>query len=169
VTAPISLIVAVAENGVIGVDGQLPWHLPDDLRHFKTLTLGKPIVMGRATFDSIGRALPGRKNIVLSRQAHFEADDCDVVENVERAIHTAGDVSEIMVIGGSQIYALFLPLASRVYRTRVAMTVNGDSYFPDLPATEWQTVCEESYPSNNDRPIGFRTEVLERQSEPLSL
>jgi dihydrofolate reductase len=109
----ISIIVAAAENGVIGAQGELPWRLSDDLRRFKAVTMGKPIVMGRKTYESIGRPLPGRQNIVITRQSGFEAAGCDVVDSKEAALAAAGEADEIMVIGGSQVYALFLPYAGR--------------------------------------------------------
>ena len=110
----ISIIVAAAENGVIGRQGELPWRLGDDLRHFKAVTMGKPIVMGRKTWDSIGRPLPGRQNIVITRQAGFGAAGCDVVTCADEAIAAARGADEIMIIGGSQVYELFLPIADRV-------------------------------------------------------
>ena len=115
----ISLIVAVSTNKVIGAQGDLPWRLSDDLKRFKAVTMGKPIVMGRKTWDAIGRPLPGRQNIVITRKPGYTAAGCIVVTSLEDAIATAGDAEEIMVIGGSQIYQLALPLATRLYLTRV--------------------------------------------------
>jgi len=109
----ISLIVAASTNNVIGNDGELPWRLSDDLKRFKAVTMGKPIVMGRKTFESIGRPLPGRQNIVISRQGGFAADGCDVVQSIEQAVEVAGAAEEIMVIGGSEIYAAFLPITPK--------------------------------------------------------
>jgi dihydrofolate reductase len=139
----ISLIVAASENNVIGVRGELPWRLPADLRRFKAITMGKPIVMGRLTWESIGRALPGRHNIVISRQEGFVAQDCTAVRSPEAAIEAAGDVPEVMVIGGGHIYAAFLPRAGRVYLTRVHQEIKGDAFFPALDAAEWTTVASE--------------------------
>ena len=115
----ISLIVAASTNNVIGVAGGLPWHLPEDLKRFKAITMGKPIIMGRATYASIGRALPGRKSIVLTRQSGFEAEGCEVVDSIDAAISAAGAVDEVMIIGGGDIYRQFLPQADRIYLTRV--------------------------------------------------
>ncbi len=158
----ISLIVATSDNGVIGRGGELPWHLSDDLKRFKQLTLGKPIVMGRKTFESIGRALPGRQNIVLTRQSEFAADDCDVVSSVDAAIARAGDAGEIMVIGGSEIYKLFLPLAERIYMTRVHMDVDGDARFPELDDEQWQETLHSDHSAGKSNDYAFTTSVLER-------
>ena len=151
----ISLIVAAATNNVIGVNGKLPWHLSDDLRRFKAITMGKPIIMGRKTCESIGRPLPGRQNIVITTQADFVADGCDVVASsaaaitaaaiTAAAITAAGNAAEIMIIGGGQIYALFLPKADRIYLTRVNVEVKGDAYFPVLDDSIWiETARDEA-------------------------
>ncbi len=158
----ISLIVATSANGVIGRSGELPWHLSDDLKRFKQLTLGKPIVMGRKTFESIGRALPGRQNIVLTRQSEFVADACDVVSSVDAAIATAGDTGEVMVIGGSEIYKLFLPLVERIYMTRVHIDVDGDARFPELDDQQWQETKREHHDADDSNDYEFTTSVLER-------
>ena len=159
----ISIVVAASTNNVIGVDGQLPWRLPEDLRHFKQITMGKPMIMGRTTYESIGRALPGRQSIVLSRQAGFEAQDCDVVSTIEDAITAAGDAEEVMVIGGGEIYRQFLPQVDRIYLTRVQTEVEGDTQFPEIELDEWEVVAVEEYPAGDDREIGFEIETLERR------
>lgn len=158
----ISLIVAVSANGVIGRGDELPWHLSDDLKRFKQLTLGKPIVMGRKTFESIGRALPGRQNIVLTRQTEFAADECDVVSSVDAAIAASGDAGEIVVIGGSEIYKLFLPLAERIYMTRVHIDVDGEVRFPELDEELWQETERENHDADDLNEYEFTTSVLER-------
>ncbi len=158
----ISLIVAVSANGVIGRGGELPWHLSDDLKRFKQLTLGKPIVMGRKTFESIGRALPGRQNIVLTRQSEFAADECDVVSSIDAAIAASGDAGEIVVIGGSEIYKLFLPLAERIYMTRVHIDVDGEVRFPELDDELWQESERENHDADDLNEYEFTTSVLER-------
>jgi len=157
----ISLIVAVSANGVIGRGGELPWHLSDDLKRFKQLTLGKPIVMGRKTFESIGRALPGRQNIVLTRQSEFAADECDVVSSIDAAIAASGDAGEIVVIGGSEIYKLFLPLAERIYMTRVHIDVDGEVRFPELDDELWQESERENHDADDLNEYEFTTSVLE--------
>ena len=158
----ISIIVAASANNVIGVDGGLPWRLPEDLRKFKEITMGKPMIMGRATYESIGRALPGRKSIVLTRQEGFEAAGCEVVTSVEDAVAAAGDAAEVMVIGGGEIYRQFLPTCDRIYLTRVQAEVAGDTRFPDLDMDEWAIITAEEYPAGNEREYGFTMEVLER-------
>ncbi len=157
----ISLVVAASTNNVIGVAGDLPWHLSDDLKRFKALTMGKPIVMGRKTFESIGRALPGRQNIVITRQPDFSAEGCDVVASVEAAIAKAANADEVMVIGGGEIYRLFLPLAERIYLTRVNVEVEGDTLFPELDANSWQEVSREAHVASesNDHDFAILTYV----------
>ncbi len=160
----VSLIVAASTNGVIGSEGDLPWHLPDDLRNFKRLTTGKPIIMGRKTFESIGRALPERRNIVITRNPDYVATGCNVVASPEAAMELSSDVDEVMVIGGGQVYAGFLPLADRVYLTRVHADVTGDTLFPALDDDEWQLVASEAHASDAEHRYGFEFLVYERQS-----
>ncbi|MEM7431978.1 MAG: type 3 dihydrofolate reductase [Pseudomonadota bacterium] len=150
----ISLIAAVSRNGIIGSDGALPWHLPDDFKHFKALTVGKPIIMGRKTYESIGKALPDRPNIVLTRQPTFTAEDAVVVDTMEAALAAAGDAEEIMVIGGGEVYALFLERADRIYLTRVDAIVDGDAVFPEL-SEEWVEVFREEHPVDERHSLSF--------------
>lgn len=158
----ISLIVAVSANNVIGAAGDLPWHLSEDLKRFKAITLGKPMIMGRATFESIGRALPGRRNIVMTRSSAFVAAGCDVVTSMDEALGVAGGVDEIMVIGGGEIYELFMPNADRIYLTRVHIEVQGDTYFPQLNADEWRVTESLDFPISDERELAFTSEILER-------
>jgi len=158
----ISLIVAVSANNVIGVDGDLPWHLSEDLKRFKAITMGKPMIMGRATFESIGKALPGRRSIVMTRRSNFVAEGCDVVSSAEEAIETAGDVDEMMVIGGGAIYELFVPKADRIYLTRVQAEVDGDTFFPHIDMDEWRVTETQSFPASTDQKLAFTFEILER-------
>lgn len=167
---PLALIVAMARNRVIGKDNQLPWHLPSDLKYFKQTTLGKPVIMGRRTFDSIGRPLPGRKNIVITRQPHWQREGVSTAVSLPEAIALgrsaalAGGAEELMVIGGAQIYAEALPLARRLYVTEVQAEVEGDARFPEL-STAWQEVSRESGdfdPARDDFP--FDIVVLERRA-----
>ena len=157
----ISLIVAASENHVIGRDGELPWRLSDDLKRFKAVTMGKPIVMGRKTWESIGRPLPGRQNIVITRQPGYLAEGCDVVATVDQAVAVAGEAAEIMVIGGSEIYALFLPAAARLYLTRVHAELEGDAFFP-APGDDWRLVSNTPHAAdeNNEFDVSYR--VYER-------
>jgi len=144
----VSLIVAASANNVIGVRGELPWRLPADLRRFKQVTTGKPIVMGRLTWDSIGRPLPNRQNIVISRNPDFTATGCDIVASPDEAVEMAGDVEELMIIGGGQLYREFLPRAQRIYLTRVAVHIAGDASFPELEAGEWSETSREPHPAD---------------------
>ena len=158
----ISIIVAASTNNVIGVDGDLPWHLPEDLRKFKSITMGKPMIMGRATFESIGRALPGRRSIVLTRQAEFAAEGCDIASSPEEALRIAGNVEEVMVIGGGKVYEEFLPVTDRIYLTRVHAHIEGDTRFPDIDRDAWRTVDEQVFAATENRGYGFTLETLER-------
>lgn len=146
----ITLVAAVAANGVIGNAGQLPWSIPNDLRRFRRLTIGKPVVMGRATFDSIGRPLVERTNIVLTRNSHFEAPGVHRAADPDEAIAMAQDVhgadAEICVIGGGEVYREFLPRADRLKLTMVALAPEGDSFFPEWDQQLWDRVAASSYP-----------------------
>lgn len=158
----ISIIVAASANNVIGVQGQLPWRLPDDLKRFKQLTMGKPIVMGRLTWESISRPLPGRQNIVLTRQAEFAADGCDVVTSPADALAVAANAEEIMIIGGSQVYELFLPKAVRLYMTRVHTEIEGDAFFPEIDSDTWQLVDCASHEADAANEFAFDFRIYER-------
>lgn len=161
----LALIAAVACNGVIGHDGDMPWHLSADLRHFKATTMGKPIVMGRRTFESIGRALPGRPNIVVTRNADFTADDVDTAPDLEGALAIAEGygAEEIMVIGGGEIYAAALPRADRLYLTEIDMEPEGDVHFPALDRTQWREISREDHAAHGDAPA-FSFVTLDRIS-----
>lgn len=132
----VSIVVAVAANNVIGQGYELPWRLPDDLKRFKAITLGKPVIMGRKTFESIGKPLPGRTNIVISRQPDFIAEGCTVVRSIEEAL-SATDAPEVMVIGGAEIYRQVLPRVDNIYLTRVHAEVPGDIEFPSVVWDDW--------------------------------
>lgn len=157
----IVLVAAVSENGVIGRDGDMPWHLPADLKHFKKTTLGHPIIMGRRTWDSIGRPLPGRTNIVMTRDASFAAEGAHRAGSVSEAIGLCGDQSPIMVIGGGEIYKRFLPSADRIELTRVHVSVDGDTFFPEL-GDQWN--CHQSIkcPADELNPISMTFETWNR-------
>lgn len=148
----VSLIVARAINGVIGKDGDLPWRLPEDLKHFKRTTVGKPVIMGRKTFESLGRPLPARHNIVLTRDTAFEADGCTIVYTLADALDAAGLTGEIMIIGGAEIYALALPIAARLYITDVALSPEGDTHFPALHMEDWVQTQREEFGAVDDKP-----------------
>ena len=133
----LTAVVAATENDVIGRDNGMPWHLPADLAYFKSVTMGHPVLMGRKTFEAIGRPLPGRRNLVLSRNASLAIPGVDVVTSLDEALDAVGDVPELMVIGGAALYALAMPHTDRVHLTRLHMTLDGDAFFPRLPDTEW--------------------------------
>lgn len=158
----ISIIVAASTNNVIGKDGGLPWRLPEDLKRFKEITMGKPVIMGRATWDSIGRALPGRQNIVMTRQSGFVAEGCDVVATVEEALAVASNAEEVMIIGGGDIYRQFLPRTDRIYFTRVHASIEGDTFFPELSEKEWSAVTTEHFPADSLREYAFDIRMLDR-------
>lgn len=155
----VTLVVAAADNGVIGRDNRMPWHLPADLAHFKLLTWGKPIVMGRKTFDAIGRPLPGRTNIVVTRDRSWGRPGVLVAHSLDAAFAAAGDAPEVMVIGGAQLYAECLPLADRVQLTCVHANPEGDTRFPPLDASAWREVARHEHPSDarNPHPLTFLT------------
>ena len=158
----VSLIVAASANNVIGVRGELPWRLPVDLKRFKQVTTGKPIVMGRLTWDSIGRPLPNRQNIVISRNPDFTAAGCDIVASPGEAVEMAGDVDELMIIGGGQLYREFLPRAQRIYLTRVAVDIEGDACFPELDDSEWHETSRESHAADEEHAYSFDIIQLDR-------
>jgi dihydrofolate reductase len=162
----ISLIVAMAQNGVIGRENSLPWRLPEDLKRFRAFTLGKPILMGRKTFESIGRPLPGRTNLVLTRDRGWFAHGVIVVHSVEEALAQAGSSEELVAVGGAEIYRLVLPFARRIYLTHVHADVPGDITFPEFDATQWADVEYSSHPADEKHayPLTFMT--LERRNAP---
>lgn len=157
-TSRLCLIAALAENRVIGRDNQLPWHLPADLKHFKALTLGKPIIMGRKTWDSLGRPLPGRLNLVVSRQADLQLQGAEVFASLEQAIARAEQwaaeqgVDELMLIGGAQLYELGLAQAARLYLTRVALEPQGDAWFPAVPEQDWSLIDNQEHAASEQSP-----------------
>mgnify|MGYP003630031056 CR=1 FL=1 len=166
--ARLSLIAAVAENGVIGRDNALPWHLPGDLPYFKRVTMGKPIVMGRKTYASIGRPLPGRSNIVISRDDSFTAAGCRAAGSLQAALELAtglaGEegVDEVIVIGGAQVYAAALPLAQRIYLTEVHARVDGDAFFPPVDWSLWRESSRERHAAAGSNPYAYSFVVYDR-------
>ena len=160
------MIAAMASNRVIGIDNRLPWRLPADLRHFKAMTLGKPVIMGRKTWDSLGRPLPGRLNLVVSRQSDLQLEGAEVLPSLAAAIERASvwareqGVSELMLIGGAELYRQAQPLASRLYLTRVQLEPAGDAWFPELDAS-WQCVSSDAHAAEGEAPAHV-FEVWER-------
>ena len=161
----ISLIAAVSSNNVIGKKGVgLLWHLPDDFKHFKELTMGKPIIMGRTTYDTIGRILPGRTNIILTSQPDYSIDGAVVVHSINDALDAAEKTgaSEAMIIGGAQIYKLFLPLANKIYLTEVHADINGDVDFPVFDRSGWHKVSRETHPTDEKHAYPFSFVTLDK-------
>ncbi len=166
----VSIVVAVASNGVIGRDGEMPWRLSTDLKRFKALTLGHPVIMGRKTYQSIGKALAGRANIVLTRSGDFHAADAQSASTMEEALSLAVESSgkgtgrQAFVIGGGEIYALAMPLAERLHVTHVDLAPEGDAHFPVIAAREWQPVSQEVVPAGECDSAASRYVVYERLS-----
>ena len=174
----ISLIAAVGNNRVIGMKNAMPWHMPADLKHFKRITLGKPVVMGRKTFDAIGRPLPGRTNIIVTRDPDWRAEGCVVVYSVEQALQAAAGAvapgilppatlvhpctSEVMVIGGANLFEQLLPRATRIYLTEIKADFAGDSYFPVLPPGHWLERERQDHPADTGNPYPYSFVILDR-------
>jgi len=151
----VTLLLARARNGVIGARGGLPWHLPEDLAFFKRTTMGHPIVMGRKTWESIGRPLPGRRSVVVTRDRGYAAAGADIVHSLDEAIARYADTDEIFVIGGAQLYAAALPRADRLLLTEIHAEFPGDTFLPAPSADEWSEVGRDSHPPGETRTIGF--------------
>lgn len=159
----ISMIAAMANNRVIGLDNKMPWHLPADLQFFKRVTLGKPIIMGRKTFLSIGRPLPGRLNIVLSRDKGLTIEGVTCVQTVEQALQLVKDEEEVMIIGGATIYQQFLSVANRLYLTFIDLEVKGDTTFPDYnKETSWIESAREAYLADDKNIYNYQFVTLDR-------
>jgi dihydrofolate reductase len=141
----ISLVAAAAENNIIGKENALPWRLPADLKFFKNLTMGHSIIMGRKTFQSVGKALPGRKNIIITRDNSFSAEDCIVLGSLSEAFQVCKDEDEIFVVGGAEIYHQSMEFADKIYLTRVHALFAGDTYFPDIHEDEWRVLSKEEH------------------------
>ncbi len=162
----VSLIVAMAENGCIGRDNRLPWRLPQDLRRFKAMTLGKPVLMGRRTFDSIGRPLPDRRNLVLTRARAWRSEGVLAVHSLGQALGCARDSEELVGIGGAEVYRLLMPFARRIYLTLVHADIEGDTFFPALDPTQWADVeCLRQTPDERN-PYALTFLTLERKGAP---
>lgn len=146
-TRRVSIIAAMARNRVIGFQNRLPWHLPEDLQHFKRLTMGHHIIMGRKTYASIGRPLPGRVTVILTRDAGFEVQGCVTAHSLEEALAACGRDTEVFIVGGAELYALALPLAERLYLTEIQAEFDGDAHFPAFDRTRWQVSSRERHVS----------------------
>ncbi|HHM9105211.1 dihydrofolate reductase [Pseudomonas aeruginosa] len=163
---PLAMIAALGENRAIGIDNRLPWRLPADLKHFKAMTLGKPVIMGRKTWDSLGRPLPGRLNLVVSRQAGLALEGAEVFASLDAALARAEawaqaeDADELMLIGGAQLYAEALPRAARLYLTRVSLAPEGDAFFPEIDGAAWRLASSIEHAAADDTPA-YAFEVWE--------
>ena len=157
----ISLIVAMASNRVIGRDGQMPWHLSADLQRFKQITLGSPILMGRKTYEAIGRPLPGRQNLIISRNADYQAPGCRVFDDMQTALQAVAAADELFVIGGATLYEALLPYADYLYLTVIDKAFAGDTYFPQIDPAAWQSISREDI--NNDPSVDFSYSFLKLQ------
>jgi len=157
----ISLIAAMDKNRVIGNKGKLPWNLPADMKFFRDKTRGKPVIMGRKTYESIGKPLPDRKNIIITHDNEYKAD-CTIVHSADEAVIAADNVEEVMVIGGSQIYKEFFPKANRIYLTKIDAEFEGDTYFPEFKIEEWKEVSYEDHERDAENPFDYAFVVLER-------
>ncbi len=166
-----SMIVAMSRNGVIGINNSLPWHLRDDLQHFKRVTHGKPIIMGRKTYDSLGRPLPGRANIILSRQEGLLIEGCSTVSTIEQAIASAvticeqTSVDEYFVIGGAEVYAMCMPFVQQLFITLVDVTLDGDAWLPFVDWSQWQVLDSQNIEKNAENDWGFEIVQLSRLSD----
>ena len=159
----LSIVVAMDENRLIGKDNKLPWHLPADLAYFKKITTGKSIVMGRKTYDSIGRPLPNRRNIVISRNSKTLITGCEVLTSIDEVLSTTKDEDEVMIIGGASLCEQLLPQVSRLYITKIEGKFNGDVYFPEYDKSDWRQVSCESHLSDASNQYPYHFLVLERQ------
>ncbi|MCW9711110.1 type 3 dihydrofolate reductase [Avibacterium sp. 21-586] len=160
----LSLIVAMTKNNVIGRDNQMPWHLPADLAWFRQHTQGKPIIMGRKTFESIGRPLPKRTNIVLSRSP-FLHEDVIWSNNFQSAVDIVKDFPEIMLIGGGQLFEQYLPLADKLYLTEIQAEIDGDTFFPKINQSQWKIEFEQYRPADENNPYDCRFLILQRRDD----
>lgn len=159
----ISLIAAMGRNRVIGKDNSLPWSLPVDMKHFHDLTTGKPVIMGRKTFESIGKPLPDRTNIIITRDTNYKAENCIVVHSTDEALKAAEGNEEVMIIGGAQIYKEFLSKANRIYLTIIDSDFEGDVYFPEYNIEEWEETEYEEHERDADNQYNYTFLILERK------
>ena len=161
----VAFVVAVSRNGVIGRNGGLPWHISTDLKRFKAITMGKPLIMGRKTWESLPKKpLPGRPNVVITRQKNYRAEGASVVSDIPSALAAAGQVEEICVIGGGEIFDMFLAQTDRIYLTEVDLEVDGDTFFPPIDPAQWTETAREIHPRGPNDSAGFVLRVLDRNA-----
>ncbi len=162
VSSTISIIVALSENNVVGIKNQLPWKLSADLKRVKALTMGHHIIMGRKTYESIGKPLPGRTNVVITRNSDFNADGCLIASSLKVALEIAKDDAEVFIFGGGEIFREALPLAARIYMTRVHTQLNGDTHFPEIKPFEWRVIHLEEYKADEKNEFDYSFITLEK-------
>lgn len=162
-TAPVSLIVAMAKNRTIGINNTLPWRCPEDLKHFKALTMGHHMIMGRKTFDSIGKPLPGRTTVVVSRNTQLKIEGCIVAHSLNEAIAACAGDDEIFVVGGAELYTQALPLANKLYLTEIQQNVEGDAHFPLFDMHQWREVSRETRQQDTPQPLSYHFVSLQRR------
>jgi dihydrofolate reductase len=158
----LSIIVAMDRNRVIGKNDTLPWRISEDLKYFKRVTMGKPIVMGRKTHESIGRPLPGRENIILTRDQNYQTEGCTVLHSVEEILEHCNDINEVMITGGSEIYKQTFEKVTRLYLTEVHAEVDGDTYFPEFDRDEWEEISREDFEADEKNEFDYSFVLLER-------
>ncbi len=159
----ISIIVAIGKNRVIGINNSLPWNLPADLKHFRQITLGKPVIMGQKTFESLGRPLPDRINVILTLDENFQAQGCVIARSIQEALDKMKDAKEVMIIGGASIYKQFLPLADRMYLTLIEEDFEGDAYFPEFDWNDWGEIERIENKPDKDNPYQYTFLTLKRK------
>ena len=159
----VSAIVAAAENNTIGKDNQLLWHLPNDLRFFKRTTTGHTVIMGRKTYESVGKPLPNRRNVIITRQVGYTVEGAEVVHSVAAALESCAGENEVFIVGGAEIYQQALAVVNRIYLTRVHVVLPGDSFFPELEEHRWQLVSADHHPADDRHAYGYTFEIYERQ------
>ncbi len=161
--ARISIIVAMAKNRTIGINNTLPWRCPEDLKHFKSLTMGHHMIMGRKTFDSIGKPLPGRTTVVVTRNRELKIEGCSMANSLQQALDACAGDSEIFVVGGAELYTQALPLADTLYLTEIQQEVTGDAHFPAFDKTEWQEIAREQRSQDIPQPLTYHFVTLQRR------
>jgi dihydrofolate reductase len=163
----LSHIVAASENNVIGSKNELPWHLPNDFKYFKNKTWGMPVIMGRKSYESLKKSLPGRINIIVTNNKDFQAENVFVVNNIDDAIIKAGesDAKEIFIIGGGEIFKQTIDIVSRIYRTRVHANIEGDTYYPEINKDQWKLISEQSFPADDKNNYAYTFEVWEKNND----
>ena len=161
----IAIISAMARNRIIGIENRLPWNLPADMRHFRTLTMGHHLIMGRKTYESIGKPLPGRTTVIVTRNKDFAAPGCIVVNSIEAAISACQGDNEAFIIGGAELYKQALDFADRIYLTKIDAIFEGDAYFPEFESASWKEIDQETFPPDADNPYAYRFVVYDKKMD----